>query len=39
VRSLDALYFLQQAGFKKVKSLHGGINAYARQVDPSIPTY
>ncbi len=39
VRSLDALHFLQQAGFKKVKSLHGGINGYARQVDPSIPTY
>jgi len=39
IRSMDALNFLRQAGFKKVKSLHGGINAYARQVDPSIPVY
>jgi adenylyltransferase/sulfurtransferase len=39
VRSMDALAFLRQAGFTKVKSLHGGINAYARRVDPSIPTY
>ncbi|MPZ72954.1 MAG: molybdopterin-synthase adenylyltransferase MoeB [Nitriliruptorales bacterium] len=39
VRSMDALAFLRQAGFTKVKSLHGGINAYARQVDPEIPTY
>jgi sulfur-carrier protein adenylyltransferase/sulfurtransferase len=39
VRSMDALAFLRQAGFTKVKSLHGGINAYARQVDPTIPTY
>jgi sulfur-carrier protein adenylyltransferase/sulfurtransferase len=39
IRSMDALAFLRQAGFEKVKSLHGGINAYARQVDPSIPTY
>ena len=39
IRSMDALTFLRQAGFSKVKSLHGGINAYARQVDPSIPVY
>ncbi|HVM21646.1 MAG TPA: molybdopterin-synthase adenylyltransferase MoeB [Egibacteraceae bacterium] len=39
IRSMDALQFLQQAGFRKVRSLHGGINAYARQVDPSIPVY
>jgi sulfur-carrier protein adenylyltransferase/sulfurtransferase len=39
IRSMDALAFLRQAGFSKVKSLHGGINAYAKQVDPSIPTY
>jgi sulfur-carrier protein adenylyltransferase/sulfurtransferase len=39
IRSMDALSFLRQAGFTKVKSLRGGINAYAKQVDPSIPTY
>lgn len=38
-RSMEALHILQGAGFKKLRNLHGGINAYARQVDPSIPTY
>jgi rhodanese-related sulfurtransferase len=27
------------AGFKKVKNLHGGINAWARDVDASLPIY
>jgi adenylyltransferase/sulfurtransferase len=39
MRSMQALEQLQGAGFKKVKSLRGGINAYAREVDDSIPTY
>jgi sulfur-carrier protein adenylyltransferase/sulfurtransferase len=39
VRSLEALQLLRGAGFAKVRHLQGGINAYARQVDPSIPTY
>jgi len=30
---------LQGAGFRKVRSLRGGINAYAREIDPSIPVY
>ncbi|HUG87056.1 MAG TPA: molybdopterin-synthase adenylyltransferase MoeB [Euzebya sp.] len=38
-RSMQALELLRDAGFKKLRNLHGGINAYARQVDPSIPTY
>jgi sulfur-carrier protein adenylyltransferase/sulfurtransferase len=38
-RSMQALEFLQGAGFNKLKNLRGGINAYAREVDPSIPTY
>jgi molybdopterin/thiamine biosynthesis adenylyltransferase/rhodanese-related sulfurtransferase len=39
VRSLEALRLLRGAGFGRAKHLWGGINAYARQVDPSIPTY
>jgi sulfur-carrier protein adenylyltransferase/sulfurtransferase len=38
-RSMEALHLLRTAGFTKLRNLQGGINAYARQVDPSIPTY
>ncbi len=38
VRSLEATQLLRGAGFK-ARSMRGGINAYARQIDPSIPTY
>ncbi|MGI8574427.1 MAG: molybdopterin-synthase adenylyltransferase MoeB [Egibacteraceae bacterium] len=38
-RSAQAQELLHDAGFKKVRNLFGGINAYARQVDDSIPTY
>ncbi|MBA2317899.1 MAG: molybdopterin-synthase adenylyltransferase MoeB [Euzebyales bacterium] len=38
-RSLEALQLLKGAGFGNVKHLRGGINAYAKQVDDSIPTY
>ncbi len=37
-RSLQATHLLRDAGFK-ARNLRGGINAYARQVDDSIPTY
>ncbi|MGF1656260.1 MAG: rhodanese-like domain-containing protein [Verrucomicrobiales bacterium] len=38
-RSLDAVaYFLGQ-GFQHVKSLQGGIDAWARQIDPDMPRY
>jgi len=39
VRSAQALAFLRQAGFRKVKNLHGGIDAWARDIDPSMPRY
>ncbi len=39
VRSAEAVEFMQQAGFKKVKNLVGGINAWAEEVDESIPQY
>jgi len=38
-RSSRALELLLSAGFRKVKNLHGGINAWAQQVDPSLPIY
>ena len=38
-RSMEALNILRDAGFRKLRNLQGGINAYARQVDDSIPTY
>ena len=38
-RSARALEVLASAGFRKVKNLKGGINAWARQVDPSLPVY
>jgi adenylyltransferase/sulfurtransferase len=38
-RSARALELLAGAGFRKLKNLHGGINEWARQVDPSLPIY
>ena len=39
VRSIRALEILVSAGFKRVKNLKGGINAWAREVDPTLPIY
>jgi adenylyltransferase/sulfurtransferase len=38
-RSARALELLVSAGFRKVKNLKGGINAWAKDVDPSLPLY
>ena len=38
-RSRRALELLVSAGFRKVKNLKGGINAWAREVDPDLPIY
>jgi adenylyltransferase/sulfurtransferase len=38
-RSARALELLLSAGFRKVKNLKGGINAWAREVDPTLPVY
>ena len=38
-RSQRALELLRSAGFRKVKNLKGGINAWAREVDPKLPIY
>ncbi len=37
--STRALELLTSAGFKKVKNLKGGINAWAREVDSKLPIY
>src|ERR1700678_2143095 len=39
VRSAKAVAFLQQAGFRKVHNLAGGILAWADRVDPGMPKY
>ncbi len=38
-RSARALELLASAGFRKMKNLKGGINAWAREVDTSLPIY
>jgi sulfur-carrier protein adenylyltransferase/sulfurtransferase len=38
-RSAKAVAFLQQAGFKKVLNLAGGITAWSDKVDPKVPKY
>src|SRR5258706_5887224 len=38
-RSMRALEFLRQAGFRKLKNLRGGIDAWSKDVDPSGPRY
>jgi adenylyltransferase/sulfurtransferase len=39
VRSMKALEILKGAGFAKVRSLKGGIDAWSVNVDPSVPRY
>lgn len=39
VRSLHSALYLAECGFKKVHSLEGGIHAWSRLVDPSVPLY
>jgi len=38
-RSARGLELLVSAGFKKVKNLKGGINAWAKEVDKNLPVY
>ncbi len=38
-RSARALELLASAGFKKVKNLKGGINAWAQEIDHNLPVY
>lgn len=38
-RSFQVGMFLEQQGFTSVINLHGGVAAWARDVDPAMPTY
>ena len=39
VRSAEALALLKQSGFSTARHLGGGITAWAKTVDPSVPVY
>jgi len=39
VRSAKAIGQLQRAGFRRLLNLQGGVLAWSRDVDPSLPTY
>ncbi len=39
VRSLRVTQYLREEGFDEVYSLAGGIDAWARTIDPELPTY
>jgi adenylyltransferase/sulfurtransferase len=39
VRSARALQTLRELGFRRLWNLHGGILAWAQEVDPSLPQY
>jgi sulfur-carrier protein adenylyltransferase/sulfurtransferase len=39
VRSMKALQFLREQGFKYLKSVKGGITAWSDEIDPSVPKY
>ncbi len=38
-RSAKAIHELQKLGFKRLKNLKGGILAWSREIDPSVPQY
>lgn len=38
-RSAQATHFLSQQGYEGVKNLAGGIDAWSREIDPSVPRY
>jgi len=38
-RSLQACQFLHRMGFRKLRNLAGGIDAWSLEVDPSVPRY
>jgi rhodanese-related sulfurtransferase len=39
VRSLQVAYFLEHAGFTDIINLSGGMAAWAREIEPAMPTY
>jgi len=39
VRSMRVAQYLASRGFCKLYNLQGGVNAWAREIDPAMPTY
>jgi rhodanese-related sulfurtransferase len=39
IRSMNVTNFLRQQGFDKAQSLAGGIDRWAREIDPSVGVY
>ncbi|HEX3353771.1 MAG: rhodanese-like domain-containing protein [Terriglobales bacterium] len=39
LRSLSVTNWLRQQGFEKVQSMRGGIDGWARTLDPKVPLY
>lgn len=39
VRSMSVTAWLRQQGFEKAQSMRGGIDAWSRQVDATVPVY
>ena len=39
VRSLQVIAFLERQGFANLHNLRGGIDAWSRQIDPTVPVY
>jgi rhodanese-related sulfurtransferase len=39
VRSMNVTVWLRQQGFGKAQSMRGGIDAWSRRVDGTVPTY
>lgn len=39
IRSLSAAHFLLKQGFTNVRSMKGGMDAWALEVDPAMPRY
>ena len=39
VRSMNVTAWLRQQGFEKAQSMSGGIDAWSRRIDPTVPRY
>lgn len=39
VRSMNVTAWLRQQGFESVQSLRGGIDRWAKEIDPKVPLY
>jgi rhodanese-related sulfurtransferase len=39
MRSLNAVVALAERGFRRVRSLRGGIDRWSAEIDPSVPRY